>query len=83
MNREVAYAQTLANACFPVLIAGDERSAVPISLITAQWVDGRHDLHQALCRDLRRPCCVTWGERSLSPQTSRVLVPPPRPRLAL
>jgi hypothetical protein len=53
VEREFTYAQTLGKRVFPVLIAGDESSAVPISLITAQWVDGRQDLRQALRQDLQ------------------------------
>ena len=37
---------------FPILIAGDEASAVPIGLITVQFVDGRGNLREALSQDL-------------------------------
>ena len=44
VDNEVGYAQTLGKAVFPVLIAGDNATAVPISLINTQWVDGRRQV---------------------------------------
>ena len=35
------FCQTLNKRVFPVLIAGEAATAVPIDLINAQWVDGR------------------------------------------
>jgi hypothetical protein len=44
VDNEVGYAQTQHKVVFPILVAGDEASAVPISLINTQWVDGRHQV---------------------------------------
>jgi formylglycine-generating enzyme required for sulfatase activity len=74
VNREVAYAQTLDKRVFPVLIAGDERSAVPISLITAQWVDGRQDLRQALRQDLQPALLRYLGWAETTPPAPRPVI---------
>lgn len=44
VDNEVAYAQALGKRVFPILVAGDGASAVPINLIRVQWLDGRQDL---------------------------------------
>ncbi|MCB9122873.1 MAG: SUMF1/EgtB/PvdO family nonheme iron enzyme [Caldilineaceae bacterium] len=47
VKREITYAMAQEKAVFPLLIAGDQRTAVPLSLITTQWVDGRNDVARA------------------------------------
>lgn len=47
VNNEIAYAQVCQKPIFPLLLAGDESNAVPIRLITMQWIDGRQDLRRA------------------------------------
>ena len=41
VGRELDYAITQRKAIFPALINGDERSAIPLSLISMQWLDLR------------------------------------------
>jgi len=41
--RELSYAEVQQVPIFPVLARGDERSAVPLQLVTSQWVDARQD----------------------------------------
>lgn len=53
VDNEVAYAQALGKRVFPVLVAGDAASAVPINLIRVQWLDGRQDLSQVVTTDLQ------------------------------
>lgn len=48
VKREITYAMAQEKAVFPLLIAGDQRTAVPLSLITTQWVDGRDDVAGAM-----------------------------------
>jgi formylglycine-generating enzyme required for sulfatase activity len=52
VKNEIGFAETLNKQIFPVLIAGDAATAVPISLINAQWVDGRQNLHEAVVKGL-------------------------------
>ena len=52
VKNEVGFAQTLNKRIFPVLIAGEAATAVPIDLINVQWVDGRTDLDQAVTLEL-------------------------------
>lgn len=52
VKNEIGFAQTLSKRIFPVLIAGEAATAVPIGLINSQWVEGRQDLHQAVTQDL-------------------------------
>lgn len=44
VKNEIHYALTHKKPCVPVLLSGDEASAIPISLISRQWADGRRDL---------------------------------------
>ena len=44
VKNELTYAQTLGKRIVPILVAGDNVTAVPINLINTQWVDGRRDL---------------------------------------
>lgn len=39
VRRELEYARVHGKPIFPVIVLGDARSAVPLSLINAQWVD--------------------------------------------
>ncbi len=48
VNNETSYARTFDKRIFPVLVAGDSKSAVPIDLINAQWLDGREHLRDAV-----------------------------------
>ena len=52
VKNEVGFAQTLNKRIFPVLIAGEAATAVPIDLINAQWVDGRTNLDRAVTLEL-------------------------------
>jgi formylglycine-generating enzyme required for sulfatase activity len=52
VKNEVGFAQTRNKRVFPVLVAGDAASSVPIGLINAQWIDGREDLPRAVAQEL-------------------------------
>jgi formylglycine-generating enzyme required for sulfatase activity len=52
VKNEIGYAQTLNKRIFPLLIAGEAATAVPIDLINAQWVDGRTNLDRAVTLEL-------------------------------
>ena len=52
VNNETSYARTFDKRIFPVLVAGDSKSAVPIDLINAQWLDGREYLRAAVLQRL-------------------------------
>ena len=52
VKNEIGFAQAKNKRIFPILVAGDSASVVPISLITAQWVDGREHLEQAVSQAL-------------------------------
>lgn len=52
VKNEIGYAQTHTKRVFPILIAGDAATAVPIDLINAQWVDGRENLREAVTQTL-------------------------------
>ena len=52
VRNEISLALTLDKRIFPLLIAGDAATAVPISLISTQWLDGRHNLGQAVTIEL-------------------------------
>jgi len=52
LKNEIGFAQARKKRVFPVLISGDAATAVPISLINAQWVDGRENLQQAVTQEL-------------------------------
>ncbi|MFN8463898.1 MAG: SUMF1/EgtB/PvdO family nonheme iron enzyme [Caldilineaceae bacterium] len=53
VDNEVAYAQALGKRVFPILVGGDEGSAVPINLIRVQWLDGRKDLQRVIEQELQ------------------------------
>jgi hypothetical protein len=48
VNRELDYASAQGKRIFPVLIRGNEKSAIPLLLISAQRVDARQDYEGAL-----------------------------------
>lgn len=52
VENEVALAQLKGKRIFPILVEGDVGSAMPFRLISAQWVDGRQELAQAVQRVL-------------------------------
>lgn len=52
VKREITYAMAQEKAVFPLLIAGDKRTSVPLSLITTQWVDARTELARSLEENL-------------------------------
>lgn len=52
VKREISYAQAHAKRIFPLLLAGDAATAVPLSLIDVQWVDGRGGLAAAVTSQL-------------------------------
>jgi hypothetical protein len=50
VGRELAMAETLEKRIFPVLVRGSERDAVPIRLMSHQWVDARNNYQDAFTR---------------------------------
>jgi hypothetical protein len=48
VERELIFAQQNEVPVYPLLVRGDQKNAVPILLITAQFVDARQDLHSAV-----------------------------------
>ena len=52
VKNEISFAKRRKKRILPVLIAGDDESAVPISLINFQWIDGRASLEQAVTQSL-------------------------------
>jgi len=77
VNREINYAQIHAKRIFPVLIAGDQRSSVPITLSTVQWVDGRQDLRLAMIQELQTPLLRQMGRSAPAPEQTKMATPPP------
>ena len=51
VRREISFAQAHGKRIFPLLLEGDQVSAVPLSLMDVQWVDGRE-----------RPATVAAGQ---------------------
>ncbi len=78
VSNEIGYAQTFGKPIFPVLVAGDSKSAVPIDLITAQWVDGRTKLRGAVTAEL-----LPYLTRKIAPvpttpaEPKPIISPPP------
>jgi pSer/pThr/pTyr-binding forkhead associated (FHA) protein len=52
VQRELDYAVTQAVPIIPLLVRGDEKSSVPLSLISAQWADLRTDYEHQISRAL-------------------------------
>ena len=52
VRREISYAQAQQRHVFPLLIDGDQGTAVPLNLSEAHWIDGRRDVQRAMQRDL-------------------------------
>jgi formylglycine-generating enzyme required for sulfatase activity len=52
VKREISFAQSKGKPVFPLMIAGEESTAVPISLFDAQRVDGRENLQAAVVQGL-------------------------------
>jgi len=50
VERELIFAEQNEVPVYPLLVRGDERSAVPILLITAQFADARQDLQGAVTK---------------------------------
>jgi DNA-binding response OmpR family regulator len=48
VGRELALAETLSKRIFPVLVRGSERDAIPLRLMSHQWLDARHNYSDAL-----------------------------------
>lgn len=48
VGRELALAETLNKRIFPVLVRGSERDAIPLRLMSHQWLDARHNYHDTL-----------------------------------
>ena len=69
MDNEVGYAQAFGKRIFPVLVAGDNTSAVPISLIRVQWIDGRNDVGQTAMQELRLVLLRNLGRQSMDVAT--------------
>jgi hypothetical protein len=76
MERELTYADARKVRLFPVLARGDERDAVPLRLINAQWTDIRTESgYAAGVRGLARAIAAHLGQEPIpSP-----LVEAPRP----
>lgn len=47
VKREISYGLMQGKVVYPLLIDGDQRSAVPLSLIDTQWIDGRDNAARA------------------------------------
>ena len=52
VNSEISYTLKLGRRIVPVLVAGDELSAVPLSLVNTQWVDVRGSYRQPVDGEL-------------------------------
>ena len=63
INIEITVAKRRSLRIFPILITGDEDSAVPFSLATTQFVDARQDYAQAADAKLRASSAALSGER--------------------
>lgn len=50
VGREIAMAETLGKRIFPLLVRGDEKTAIPFRLMSHQFIDARHDTAAALER---------------------------------
>ncbi|MBK8047117.1 MAG: SUMF1/EgtB/PvdO family nonheme iron enzyme [Anaerolineales bacterium] len=61
VNNEVSFAQMHGKRIFPVLVAGEPTTAVPISLISVQWVDGRSGVRGAAAEGLRHALARQLG----------------------
>jgi hypothetical protein len=48
VGRELAMAEMLDKRIFPILVRGSEKDAIPIRLMSHQWVDARHNYGEAL-----------------------------------
>jgi CheY-like chemotaxis protein len=48
VGRELAMAETLEKRIFPALARGSEKDAIPLRLMSHQWVDMRHNYAEAL-----------------------------------
>jgi hypothetical protein len=48
VGRELAMTETLDLRIFPLLARGTERNAVPLRLVSHQWIDGRQDYASAI-----------------------------------
>ena len=81
VNIEIAVAERRGLRIFPLLVAGDEDSAIPFALATTQFVDARRDFRQAaadrLLPALRR--YLHKGEPA-APATPTVAQPAPAAR---
>jgi F-box protein 11 len=53
VRKELTFASENEVPIYPLLVRGDAKDAVPILLITAQFVDARQDLHSAVTRLIR------------------------------
>lgn len=67
MRREISYAQAQGRRVFPLLIDGDQGNAVPSSLITTQWVDGRSDVRRAAVDELLAAVQRHFGRQAAKP----------------
>ncbi len=70
VKREISYAQAQGRRVFPLLVDGDQGNAVPISLITAQWVDGRRDVRRAVTAELLPAVQRHFGRKVTKPPVS-------------
>ncbi len=52
VNSEISYTLKLGRRIIPVLVAGDDLSAVPLSLVNTQWVDVRGAYRQTVDGEL-------------------------------
>lgn len=50
VRREISYAQGQGRHVFPLLIDGEQATAVPLNLSETHWIDGRRDVQRATQR---------------------------------
>jgi hypothetical protein len=67
VQRELEYADAQGKRILPLLIDGDKRTSVPISLIRVQWTDGRQDARQATTHDLLPVLLEELGRATAQP----------------
>jgi formylglycine-generating enzyme required for sulfatase activity len=79
VDNEVAFAQAVGKRVFPILVAGEPASAVPINLIRVQWIEGRQDVRKAVAEELQ-PVLLRYIGRTVAksnpaPELEWVVVP--------
>ncbi|MFC1961333.1 TIR domain-containing protein [Chloroflexota bacterium] len=80
VGRELGYAETFGVKIYPILVRGDERSAVPFRLISHQWVDSRSDYDTAFGK-LVRSIAEHLASDNVSSDSNAALSEPLMPEL--